>query len=153
MARTEFTYPSGQFPTTDKRDLLAFCGPTLEVDIGLDQKYDPDRPAVVPKLAQQRVRALVDTGATASYIDSQVARRLGLPQIDKETVTLALGGQQIIVTYLAHVHIPSLFFTLVGPFGGLDLRPLNVAAVLGREFLMDWKLKYDGTTGVVTLES
>jgi len=152
MARTELTYPAGTYATADKRDLLAFCGPTIPVHIGLDRNYDPDRPTIVPKLAISTERALIDTGATLSYIDLTLAKRLALPEIDKEAVTPILGGRQVIVTYMAHIHIPSLAFTLIGSFGGVDLAPFHVAAVLGREFLMGWKMKYDGTTGIVTLE-
>ncbi|HXY99118.1 MAG TPA: retropepsin-like aspartic protease [Stellaceae bacterium] len=153
MARAELTYPPGRYPTTDKRDLLILCGPTLRIDIGLDRNYDSTVPEIVPRLALRQAQALVDTGSTCSYIDSSVARRLGLPEIDKEAVATALGGRQTVTTYMAQVHVPALAVTLIGPFGGLDLAPLDVVAVLGREFLMHWKMSYDGTSGVVIIES
>lgn len=155
MARIDLTHPRTPSSALDERDLLAVLGPMIDVEIGFDPDYDPDDPATMPpKLAATGVRALLDTGAAACYIDTSLAIRLNLAAIDKQLVTPVLGGVREIVTYLGQIHIPSLAFTIYGSFGGLDLvaSGLQFAAVLGREFLMHCKLMYDGPSGGVWLE-
>jgi hypothetical protein len=152
MRETELSHPPSSLPLTEP-ELMAWLGPMIEVEIGLDPTYDPTRPQKTPKLEATGVWALIDTGAAMSYIDVNLAKNLHLPEIDKETVAPVLGGPQEIVTYLGQLHIPSLAFTVNGQFGGLELirSQFSAAAILGREFLMTCRLTYDGPTGKVTL--
>jgi hypothetical protein len=50
-------------------------------------------------------RALVDTGATESCIDSMLATQLGLPVADKRMVA-GIHGSQEVSFHLAQIHIP-----------------------------------------------
>jgi hypothetical protein len=64
-----------------------------------------------------------------------------------------VSGRKEVDMYLAHVHIPSLKFTMYGPFAGVDLIAGGQShyALIGRTFLRHFKMLYDGTTGNVEL--
>ena len=68
-------------------DLLGLHGPTILVDIGFDPAFQPGNEAV-PVAAITNMPALVDTGASETYIDTAVATALGLPIVDKETACM-----------------------------------------------------------------
>ena len=65
-------------------DLLGLHGPTILVDIGFDPAFQPGNDAV-PVAAITNMPALVDTGASETYIDTALATALGLPIVDQET--------------------------------------------------------------------
>jgi hypothetical protein len=65
-------------------DILVEFGPTLFVDIGFDPAYQPAA-RIAPTPGITKVWALVDTGATMSCIDTQLAATLALPIIDKRS--------------------------------------------------------------------
>ena len=133
-------------------ELLVAHGPTLLVNIGFDPKFQPAivHPPPVPGITDQW--ALVDTGATESCIDSQLAFQLGLPVADKRKVS-GVHGSQGVNMHLAQVHIPSLGFTIYGLFAGVHLVAGGQThkALLGRTFLKRFTMVYEGRTGTVTL--
>lgn len=136
-------------------DALVVCGPTLLVDIGFDADYKPDaKPLVIPKSAIQGIWALVDTGATESCIDSDLASQLLLPIIDRRKIS-GVGGEHEVNMYLAQIHIPSLAFTVYGVFAGVNLAAGGQPhrALIGRTFLRGFTMIYTGTTGDVELYS
>src|SRR5713101_1378616 len=131
--------------------LLGLHGPTILVDIGFDPAFNPANNAV-PVAAIKNMPALVDTGAGKSYIDNAIAVALGLPIVDKETVSGSSGSHQVDV-YLAQIHVPGLAFTIWGRFGGVNLIAggQTHAALIGRTFLQHITMQYNGLTGRVTL--
>lgn len=134
------------------RDLLVTHGPTLLVDIGFDPKYDPAALTTLPVLAATKLWAMVDTGATESCIDSDLAKKLGLPIVDRRHIG-GVSGLKEVSMHLAQVHIPALRFTLYGAFAGVDLIAGGQLhyALIGRTFLQHFRMTYDGSTGDVTL--
>lgn len=132
-------------------DLLTFHGPTLLVTIGFDETYD-DKGVVPPRGDAQDVRALVDTGATESCIDSQLATTLNLPVVDRVRIS-GVGGAHEVNVYLAQIHVPALSFTLTGRFSGVHLSAGGQPhlALMGRTFLRHFTMVYEGMTGTVTL--
>src|ERR1035438_6697477 len=88
-------------------DMLCAYGPTILVNIGFDSAYKVGKPGPLPVAGITGIRALVDSGATESCIDSVLAAQLNLPIIDKRTVG-GIGGSQQVNVHLAQVHIPSL---------------------------------------------
>jgi predicted aspartyl protease len=141
--------------TTNGRDLLVGTGPTLFVQIGFDPGFDPAaQPARAPVLPAAPVHALVDTGATESCIDSTLAMNLNLPVVDRRLISGAHGAGEVNV-HLAQIHIPSLGFTLYGPFAAVDLIAGGQShmALIGRTFLQHFTMHYDGRTGTVTLSN
>jgi hypothetical protein len=133
--------------------LLVLIGPTLLVDIGFDQDYRPG-PAAKPVLGITGIQALVDTGATESCIDNLVGHDLGLPVVDRRPIAGVHGSKPANI-YLAQVHVPSLSFTIYGFFAGVDLAAGGQIhrALIGRTFLRNFTMVYEGGTGTVTLSS
>jgi hypothetical protein len=146
MARAlcEFSNPDHKIG----RGLLAQIGPTLRVDIGFDTNHDR-RSENLPDLAAKGVHALIDTGASLNCIDVGLAMQLELPVIDRGRVNGSAGAHEVNM-HLGHVLIPALSKSIFGAFAGINLaagRHPHVA-VLGRTFLQDFVLYYDGRTGL-----
>ena len=129
------------------REHLLALGPTLSVSVSHFEQ-DPETGTRLTEV----VNALVDTGATQSCIDSRLAERLGLPVIDAMEVA-GVGGTRTHNVYLASVSIPSLGLSQYGEFAGVELQDGGQphAALLGRSFLQNVILIYDGLRGQVTL--
>src|SRR5947207_1809011 len=88
--------------------LLTKYGPTLSVDIGFDPDFKlQDGQGPIPKPGVTGIRALVDTGAGESCIDSALAAELNLPIVDKRMVAGAHGSHEVNM-HLAQVRVPSL---------------------------------------------
>lgn len=135
-------------------DLLIQNGPTILVNIGFDPALHPGTPnapaALVP--AMQNISALVDTGATYSFIDTSIAAVLNLPKVDKANIS-GSAGSHVADVFLAQIHVPSLGITILGQFAGVNLIGGGQmhGALLGRSFLRDLTMTYDGQTGRVSL--
>jgi hypothetical protein len=89
--------------TASGRDLLVTHGPTLLVDIGFDPNYDAATSTTFPVLAETKLWALVDTGATESCIDNDLANKLGLPVVDRRHIG-GVSGLKEVNMYMAHIH-------------------------------------------------
>ena len=57
------------------REQLVAFGPTILVNVGFDSAYDPGNSQAPPALQMKNLQALVDTGASLSFIDSAASRR------------------------------------------------------------------------------
>ena len=134
------------------RDLLVHYGPTLLVDIGFDPKYNPQNSPEPPTAAIQQVHAIIDTGATISCIDKTTAGQLQLPVVDRQNFG-GIDGAYVAEMHAAQIHIPSLSYTIYGSFAGVDLigGGQQHVALIGRTFLRNFRMIYDGTTGDVTI--
>ena len=123
------------------------------VDIGFDLNHRLGS-AAPPDLAEKGLGALVDTGATMSCIDSGLAIQLNLPVVDRQTVA-GVHGKKEVNLHLAQIYIPSLRFTIYGSFAAVDLiaggQPHH--ALIGRTFLKNFTLTYNGRTGEVEISS
>ena len=130
-------------------DLLERFGPTLFVDIGLKSRAVVGQP---PDLAEKRIRALIDTGADGNCIDDALARRLGLPEIDKGEVS-GIGGKSMASMYLARMYIPQLERLIFEPLAGVRLEEGDQwhRAILGRRFLRQYRMTYDARAGQVEI--
>ena len=104
-------------------------------------------------LPTQLHHALVDTGAFASCIDSHLAAVLNLPIINQQPMAGVHGAANVNV-HLAQIEVPSLGLTIRGRFFGVHLTAGGQPhrAIIGRTFLRDMRLSYDGSTGEVILE-
>lgn len=119
----------------DGASLLA-AGPFLFVRVGHDS---------------ENRRGLLDTGASLSCIDVEMADALGLPVVDRRLLTSVTGVTEGNPVYLARMHIPTLDRVVHGTFAGVSLGSLNLAVLLGRDFLARYRMVYDGPSGSVTL--
>ena len=130
---------------------LVDFGPTLFVQIGFDSIYQPNI-GNKPNLPTTIYPALMDTGATDSCIDSSLAANLNLPIVDRQNVAGVHGAHEVNM-HLAQIHVPDLPFTVPGYFAAVHLRAGGQPhfALIGRTFLRDFKMIYDGVSGSVTL--
>ncbi len=146
MARTECGF-------VDAPHLLARFGPTLLAHIGFDAAYN-SAGTEPPELPETAFPALVDTGAQENCIDAALAVELRLPVVDRATLA-GVDGATEVNRHLAQVYIPELDWTVYGTFMGVHLAAGGSphTALIGRTFLEDFTLIYDGRTGRVTLEN
>ena len=130
-------------------ELLVQLGPTLLVDIGLKSRAAPGEN---PDLSLKKVRTLIDTGAGGGCIDEQFAERLGLPVTDAGEIS-GVGGKHHAFIYTARVWVPQLGRLLFQPFTGVKLMQGDQwrSIILGRGFLRQHRLAYDGGTGKVEI--
>jgi len=137
----------------DEPNSLIHYGPTVSVRIGFDVNYRPV-PGASPVLPEKIYLALIDTGATESYIDTSLASLLQLPIVNRCTLAVGSGLLESNM-FAAQISISVLNFNIYGSFAGVHLETGgNVHhAILGRTFLRHLRMGYDGKTGQVTLKS
>ena len=133
------------------RDWLVSVGPTLWMDAGFDSAYTA-APGQVPTPGMRNIPALVDTGALESCIDDSLATELNLPVVDRVNMS-GVGGLHVAKVYLAQIRSPRLHFVQYGRFTGAALTEGGQShkILIGRTFLMNSIMFYDGQTGAVTL--
>ena len=126
-------------------------GPTIPVDIGFDKNWKIEMPTK-PTPGIFGINALIDTGATESCIDDMLATQLNLPVFDERAIA-GVGGQHKVKMYLAQIHIPSLGANILGAFAGVHLAAGGQihSALIGRTFLKNLEMIYNGITGTVIL--
>ena len=134
------------------QEQLVAWGPTLMVDIGFDPNFRLGPPFAVPMPGVTGIEALVDTGASESCIDNLLAGQLNLPIVDRRPIS-GVHGAHIVNMYMAQIHVPSLAFTIYGAFAGVDLAAGGQVhkALIGRTFLQNFTMLYEGLTGTVKL--
>lgn len=130
-------------------DLLVHLGPTLMVDIGLKSR---SAPGDKPDLECKRIKALIDTGAGGDCIDDELARKLRLPVTEEGEIS-GVGGRHNASIYTARIYVPSLNRLLFQQFTGVKLTEGRQfqSVILGRTFLREYRMIYDGMTGQVDI--
>jgi hypothetical protein len=148
MRSTPAGFRSGRAGETPA-DLLVRLGPTIQVDIGLKSR---SRPGEQPDLPEKKVKALIDTGAGGDCIDDALARRLNLPIHDEGEIS-GVGGRHRAFIYTARIYVPKLDKLLFQPFTGVRLHEGEQwhRVILGRSFLRQYRLAYDGVSGQVDI--
>jgi predicted aspartyl protease len=133
-------------------DLLALHGPTILIDVGYDSGYGPNATDWKPTEREAGLLALIDTGASLSCIDDEVAKQLKLPIIDVKKFGTPNGGSMHNI-YAAQIAIPTLRLVQFGQFAGVRMAEGGQPhrALLGRNLLSGLTMYYDGQTGTVTL--
>jgi predicted aspartyl protease len=133
-------------------DLLVTYGPTLYVDIGFDTTFEIGKTNPAPGITG--IKALVDTGAMESCIDSMLAAQLNLPIVDQRMVA-GVQGSFMVNVHFAQIRIPSLNFNIYGTFSGVHLSVGGQPhlALIGRTFLKYANMVYDGRTGSVKIST
>ena len=94
----------------------------------------------------------MDTGACPSFIDVSIAKELGLRFIDKGKSRNVFGAREVRI-YTASIEICQLKYKRRAPFPAIDLigAGMPFKAIIGRDFLSELNMDYDGWTGRVTL--
>lgn len=122
----------------------------LDVQVGFDPTFSPGPSNLPPRL----YNALVDTGALESCIDSDLAKALHLPVVDRMQIAGAQGASETNV-HLGQIHVPALEITIFGRFAAVDLSAGGqpYLALIGRSFLQQFSMIYDGRSGVVIISN
>ena len=130
---------------------LARAGALLPVQIGLDLSFRSDSGAR-PQLPDTLYSALIDTGANVNAIDLALAESMALTLAEQRNIA-GIHGRQETNLYLGQIYIPALDFTIHGQLAGVSLSASGMPyeALLGRPFLRNFTMTYDGPTGLVTL--
>jgi predicted aspartyl protease len=128
---------------TGDADELERSGPTIEavVQAHTSQQATP-----------RRYPALIDTGASETCIDAELAITLELPAVDRQPISTP-SGQHDVQRHLALVEIPELGVHKLGIFPGVHLSAggQQHRLLIGRDLLRQTRLVYDGPAGTGTL--
>jgi predicted aspartyl protease len=96
-------------------------------------------------------QALIDTGASTTCVDEDVARQLGLPTVDVAQMSSASGQsmQNVHPVQLDVAHSDLIIESSKSIAADLDDQGL--VALVGRDMLSQCTLHYNGVTGDFTL--
>jgi predicted aspartyl protease len=145
--------PDGTTVTVAPTFTLQRSGPVVQVTIGvadvisaqlLQQGQQP--PAPLSGLG------LIDTGASSTCIDESVAQSLGLPVIDVVQISTPSQAQVQQNVYPAVLEIVGGNIRVSVPRAiGAVLRGQGIVALIGRDFLQNCTLHFNGPAGMFTL--
>lgn len=144
-----------QEPASASRNLLRLEGFTIRVQLGpsdAEQRWAKSVNVTLPKALC--VMALIDTGASATIINPQVAVTCGLLQTD--SVRISSVGQILQVpVYAGAISFPDSDLKNIDP-ARLIACPLpaqqHFSCILGRDVLERWKVTYNGRQGSTVIE-
>ncbi len=95
--------------------------------------------------------ALIDTGATTTCIDDQLAQSLRLPVIDEVPILSASHADTKVYVYPTQMEVADHGKVDVPRAIGANLKPSGLVALLGRDYLQHCVLNDHGITGEFTL--
>lgn len=124
---------------------MAILGHILDVGI---QRVGPARDVGTYEEALE-AKGLIDTGASDMCIDYRLAERLGLQVID-QTMVGVVGSRVPANIYLGRVVIPQLGFDRMMRLYALKVRHATHEILLGRSFLQNFIVTFDGPGGTFT---
>jgi predicted aspartyl protease len=143
---------AGAHPT-EQRGALKAGGLKIRVEVAWSR--DEARVAESAGLTKEpiTITALIDTGASVTVINPQVAVTCGLRRTG--TVNISAVGQVMEVPeYVGALRFPGSGLKALDPVR-LIASPLpgqDVACIIGRDILEHWRIVYDGRTGKVEIE-
>ena len=144
--------PDGKTVTVHPAVALQQRGPVLQVVVSAEQNMaqallQQGQPVPPPRPGL----ALIDTGASFTCIDDQVAKELGLPIIDVVSMSSASHAQHQCNIYPVQISVPPIL-TLQSPRTmGAALAAQGLLVLIGRDVLRRCLLVYNGANGQFTL--
>lgn len=144
--------PDGKVVNLHPAIALHQRGPILQVTVTIEASAGKGlvaqgKPLPTPKAGL----ALIDTGATGTCIDEQVAQELGLPVIDVAVMTSATHKDQQCKVYPVTITVPPMLNLNSPRTIGAALASQGLIALIGRDVLRNCNLFYNGPTGQITL--
>ncbi len=124
----------------------------MQVSVGLEQgmaKALTQQGKPVPELRSGF--ALIDTGASVSCIDEQVAKEMRLPVVDVGKMTSASHDAHPCNIYPIQIALPAGIAFGAPRAMGANLAPQGLLAIIGRDILQVCTLFYNGSAGQITL--
>jgi predicted aspartyl protease len=126
-------------------------GPIVPVSVCLEVNM------AKPLLAQGKAimgapgNALIDTGATISAIDEDLARELKIPVVDQGKMASASHESTPCNLYPIQITIGGVLVLQVPRAMGAKLKPMGLVAIIGRDILQKATLFYNGAAGTISL--
>lgn len=144
--------PDGRVFQIPPAHALQQRGPVIQVTVGLEQNMSKaliQQGKAVPQ--PKNGYALIDTGASVTCIDEQIANDLALPVVDIGKMTSASHEGHPCNLYPAQITIPPLLTFQAPRAMGAKLAIQGLIAIIGRDVLQGCVLIYNGGTGQITL--
>jgi predicted aspartyl protease len=132
--------------------VLQHRGPCLQVAIKLhpdiEQQLTSQAAEVPPPVTGW---ALLDTGASTTCLDDQVAEQLSLPVIGTASIGTASHASSRRNIYPVAIEIAGLQTHIIAKAVGVELSSQGLLALIGRDVLSACTLFYNGLSGEITL--
>lgn len=145
--------PDGSDVQVPPQHAMTARGPILQVNV-----------TVISSVAQQIVQqgkelpspiaglALVDTGASTTCIDDEVAQKIGAPVIDKVNMCSASHSNTVANVYPMRFEILGANIHIDAPrCMGAALKAQGIIMLIGRDVLANCTLHYNGVSGQFTI--
>ena len=99
--------------------------------------------------------ALLDTGASLSYIDITTARFMQFAEDETTHRVTGATGRGTYPIFRGNLHIPALELTIRSPIPGLPLREQRLpwVAIIGRDVICQYEFTVNGQTGLIRFAS
>jgi predicted aspartyl protease len=128
-------------------------GPIVQVTIGMEQNIAQQLVSQGTQLPQPVSGvALIDTGATSTCIDDDIAKQLNLPVIDVVSIASASHANSMQNVYPALIEVLgiNIKFNALRAIG-VPLANQGIQVLIGRDLLQVCTLFYNGMIGSFTL--
>ena len=146
------TDPDGNEVEVPPQQVLIGEGPLIGVNVGVPSDLaDKWRNIGVDVPDPVSGQALIDTGASTTCVDEDVARQLALPTVDVARMSSASGqSEQSVHPVQLDVAHSDLIIESAKSIAA-DLDDQGLVALVGRDMLSQCTLHYNGLTGDFTL--
>jgi predicted aspartyl protease len=126
-------------------------GPAIPIQLTIAQNMAKALAEQGKSVPTKQGMALIDTGASRSAIDEDVAKELGLPIVNVGKMTSASHEQHPCNLYPVQFSIPPAITFQSPQTMGAKIAPQGYIAIIGRDFLAKCVFIYNGGAGTVTL--
>lgn len=140
-----------QGDASDSGHSLRARGAIIKVEIGPSECAETTRSLTCKRL---RIGAMIDTGASVTVINPQVAATCGLRQVGVVAISTT-GRITEVPEFVGAIHFPGLKLKSVDPMRFVACQLPGepyVACLVGRDVLNRWRVTYDGSSGEVEIE-
>jgi predicted aspartyl protease len=153
QASHDISRPGGSAKSLPPREAMILRGPCIQASVSISSAFATQLLAkglpIPPPIVGP---ALIDTGAGLTCIDESKASAAGFPIIDMMNVSSA--SHAVSVKPVFPIQIELLGSTIkadVNRAVGGELSAQGILVLIGRDFLADCVLIYDGSAGTTTL--
>lgn len=151
QAAVQVKTQDGKTVTAPPAIALQLRGPLIQISVTIEQNAGSALTARgIPLPGPKSGLALIDTGASNTCVDDQIARELGLPVIDVASMQSASHEKHPCNIYPIQIITPII--TLNAPRAmGAALSSQGLIVLIGRDVLQHCTLYYNGPVGQFTL--
>ncbi|HEY3618520.1 MAG TPA: retropepsin-like aspartic protease [Candidatus Sulfotelmatobacter sp.] len=135
---------------------LLLEGPHIEILISTTSPELEEGRAIGLEFSELRVHALIDTGASLTVINPQIASTCNLLQTDWNRITTVGGMAGSYPAYAAAISFPETDlarFDVIRVVACPIIEQPFFSCLIGRDILRKWLLIYDGPNGQLEIRS